>query len=153
MDIKLNYPIYNKEMLAIIFSFQYWRVQLKGTLEPIQVVLDHKALKYFMTTKALTAQQAYQADVLSQFNFIIIYKLGTTNCRDALIRRKQDLNNQIAVKILLQTQTLLRLEYLNPQIQVELNIESLDAEICPVNFIELDLINELLQVNHTALSL
>ena len=107
IDIKLNYPIYNKEMLAIIFSFQYWRIQLEGTLEPIQVILDHKALKYFIIIKALTARQVYQADVLSQFNFIIIYKLGTTNCTDALIRRKQDLNNQIAAKILLQTQTLL----------------------------------------------
>ena len=26
VDAKLNYPIYNKEMLAIIFSFQHWRV-------------------------------------------------------------------------------------------------------------------------------
>ena len=35
-------------------------------------------------------------------------------------------------------------EYLNLQILVELNIESLDAKICPINTIELDLINELL---------
>ena len=25
-NVKLNYPIYNKEILAIIFSFQYWCV-------------------------------------------------------------------------------------------------------------------------------
>ena len=24
VDAKLNYPIYNKEMLVIILSFQYW---------------------------------------------------------------------------------------------------------------------------------
>ena len=59
----------------------------------------------------------------------------------------------MAAKILLRTQTLLRLEYLNPRILAELNIESLDVKIGPINTIELDLINELLQANHTAASL
>ena len=58
IDAELNYPIYDKEMLAIIFSFQHWCAQLEGTPEPIQVVLDHKALKYSIITKAFTAQQA-----------------------------------------------------------------------------------------------
>jgi hypothetical protein len=35
IDAKLNYPIHDKEMLAIISSFQYWRIQLKGAPEPI----------------------------------------------------------------------------------------------------------------------
>ena len=35
-------------------------------------------------------------------------------------------------------------EHLNPQILAELNTESLEAKICPINTIELDLINELL---------
>ena len=56
VDTKLNYPIYNKEILAIIFSFQHWHTQLKGAPEPIQVVLNHKALEYFIITKTLTAQ-------------------------------------------------------------------------------------------------
>ena len=34
-DAELNYPIHDKEMLAIIFSFQHWRVQLEGAPEPI----------------------------------------------------------------------------------------------------------------------
>jgi hypothetical protein len=56
VDAKLNYPIYNKEMLAIILSFQHWRVELEGTLQVIEVFLDHKALEYFMTTKVLSAR-------------------------------------------------------------------------------------------------
>jgi hypothetical protein len=55
IDAKLNYLVYNKEMLAIVFSLQHWRVHLKGLLKTTQVVSDHKALEYFMTTKALTA--------------------------------------------------------------------------------------------------
>ena len=48
IDAELNYPIHDKEMLAIISSFLHWRVHLEGTLEKIQVMLDHKALEYFM---------------------------------------------------------------------------------------------------------
>ena len=99
------------------------------------------------------AQQAHQADILSQFNFLIIYRLGAINYADALIRRRQDLDNQTAAKILLRTQTLLRLEHLNPQIRAELNTDSLDTEIYPINSTELNLINKLLQVNCTASSL
>ena len=106
-DTKLDYPIYNKEMLAIILSFQYWYIQLVGTPKPIWVVLDHKVLEYFITIKALMVQQVYQAEVLSQFNFLIIYRPGAINYIDALIKCKQDLNNQIAVKISLQIQILL----------------------------------------------
>jgi len=58
IDTKLNYHIHDKEMLAIIFSFQHWRAQLEGTPKPIQVVSDYKALEYFMIIKALTARQA-----------------------------------------------------------------------------------------------
>ena len=45
-----------------------------------------------------------------------MYKLGATNRADALTRREQDLDNQIAAKIALRAQTLLRLEHLDPQI-------------------------------------
>ena len=107
IDAKLNYYIHNKEILAIISSFQHQCIQLEGTPKPIKVVLDYKALKYFITTKALMAQQVCQVDILSQFNFLIIYRLGAINHIDTLIRRKQNLGNQAAIKILLQTQTLL----------------------------------------------
>ena len=66
---ELNYPIHDKEMLAIVLGLQHWRVHLEGTPGRIQVVSDHKALEYFMTTKALTARQARWAEVLSRFNF------------------------------------------------------------------------------------
>ena len=58
VDAELNYPIYDKEMLAIILSFQHWRVELEGTTQAVEVFSDHKALEYFITTKALSARQA-----------------------------------------------------------------------------------------------
>jgi len=73
-----------------------------------------------------------------------MYRPGAINRADALIRRKQDLGNQMAVKILLRTQTLLQPEHLDPWIQAELSIDSLGAKIYPIDPLGFDLINELL---------
>jgi hypothetical protein len=53
-----NYGIYDKEILAIVRSLDQWRPELKGTAKKIQIFTNYKALKYFMTTKQLTGQQA-----------------------------------------------------------------------------------------------
>ena len=53
-----NYPIHNKEMLAIIRALEAWRPELEGTPTYIQIVSDYKALEYFIITKALTGRQA-----------------------------------------------------------------------------------------------
>ena len=53
---EINYPIYDKEILAIVRALKAWRPELKGTLTRIRIVSDHKALEYFMTTKALTSK-------------------------------------------------------------------------------------------------
>ena len=56
--MELNYDIYNKEILAIILALQEWRAWLEGLqiVEPFQVYSDYQALKYFMTTKKLSAR-------------------------------------------------------------------------------------------------
>ena len=141
INAELNYLIHDKEMLAIVLSLLHWRVHLVGTLDVIQIVLDHKALEYFMTTKALTARQARWAEVLSQFNFQIMYKPGARNHADALTRREQDSDNQIAAKIALRTQILLGPKKLDPRILKEL---PKDAEVCLIKTSNLDLIDELL---------
>ena len=150
VEAELNYPIHDKEMLAIVSSLQHWRVHLEGTPERIQVVSDHKALEYFMTTKALTARQARWAEMLSRFNFQIMYKPGSTNCADALTRREQDLENQAAAKIAIRTQALLRPEQLDPRIQAELINKAWGTEIYLIEPADMDLIDELLQANRTA---
>ena len=57
-EAELNYPIHDKELLAIIFCFQKWHAYLFSCAEPVQVLTDHDALKYFMNTKILTRRQA-----------------------------------------------------------------------------------------------
>ena len=48
---ELNYPIYDKEMLAIISSFQHWRPHLEGTPQTIEVLSDHKARGIFQAPR------------------------------------------------------------------------------------------------------
>jgi hypothetical protein len=55
---KCNYDIHDKEMLAIVRFLDQWRPELKDTAKKIQIFTDYKALKYFITTKQLTGQQA-----------------------------------------------------------------------------------------------
>jgi hypothetical protein len=54
----MNYSIHDKEMLAIVQAFEHWQAELKGTAYPVEVLTDHKALEYFISTKALSARQA-----------------------------------------------------------------------------------------------
>jgi RNase H-like domain found in reverse transcriptase len=51
---ELNYDVRDKELLAIFEAFQRWQHYLEGSADPIDVVTDHKNLKYFSTTKLLT---------------------------------------------------------------------------------------------------
>ena len=46
-----NFDIYDKELLSIILAFQDWRVYLEGSPHIITVILDHKNLEYFLTSK------------------------------------------------------------------------------------------------------
>jgi len=55
---KLNYNVYDKELLAIFEAFQIWWYYLEGFTLPIDVVMDHKNLEYFSTTKVFIYQQA-----------------------------------------------------------------------------------------------
>jgi hypothetical protein len=51
--LKLNYNIYNKELLAIVIVLKKWKAFLQGTIEPFIIKMDYKNLTGFLTTKKL----------------------------------------------------------------------------------------------------
>ena len=51
---ELNYNTHDKELLAIFEVFKIWQHYLEGPAYPIDIVMDHKNLEYFSTTKVLT---------------------------------------------------------------------------------------------------
>jgi hypothetical protein len=87
---ELNYEIYDKEMLAIVRAFQEWRHYLQGAKHRTTVYTDHRNLEYFTTTKVLNRRQARWAELLSTFDFQIVYRKGSSNGKpDALSRRPE----------------------------------------------------------------
>jgi hypothetical protein len=70
---EINYEIHDKELLAIVDSFQEWRHFLEGAQHPVTVYTDHKNLEYFMSAKVLNRRQARWSISLLRFNFVITY--------------------------------------------------------------------------------
>ena len=44
---ELNYPIYYKELLAVVAAFKQWRVYMEGAAHPVRVFSDPKNLENF----------------------------------------------------------------------------------------------------------
>ena len=51
--VELNYNTYDKELLAIFEAFKIQQHYLEDLAYPINIVMDHKNLKYFSNTKVL----------------------------------------------------------------------------------------------------
>ena len=45
--VERNYKIYDKELLVIIKALTKWRQYLLDAMEPFEIWMDHKNLKYF----------------------------------------------------------------------------------------------------------
>ncbi|CAI7868392.1 unnamed protein product [Closterium sp. NIES-53] len=80
-----NYPIHDKEMLAIIHTFKLWRCYLVGA--DVTVRRDHKSLQYLRAQPNLNRRQIRWLDNMeSHFTYRITYKKGANNIADALTR-------------------------------------------------------------------
>ncbi len=118
---KCNYEIYDKKLLAIIRAFEEWRLELKNTLNLVEVIFDHKNLKYFMSTKLLSRRQVRWSKFLSRFNFKIVYRSSELNTRvDALTRWSEDfLLNERNNRREHQWQTILKSKNLKIQVLID----------------------------------
>jgi len=114
-----NYPIFDKEMLAIFWAFTEWRPMLLSCQKTITTVTDHKAILYFMSTKVLNRRQARWAEYLAEFDFVVRYRPGEENGQADALSRREDVcptaseggssyaaNNPDNIKPLLQPQHL-----------------------------------------------
>ncbi|KAM4063256.1 reverse transcriptase (RNA-dependent DNA polymerase) [Hirsutella rhossiliensis] len=85
-----NYPIHDKEMLAIMRCLDNWSAELRSC-GSFTILTDHRNLEYFMTRQKLTERQSRWAAELSQFDFKLEYRPGSEAAvPDALSRREQD---------------------------------------------------------------
>ncbi|KAK8554939.1 hypothetical protein V6N13_016193 [Hibiscus sabdariffa] len=87
----LNYPVYDKEMYALIRALEIWQHYLL----PKEFVIhtDHEALRYITGQHKLNKRHAKWVEFLESFPYVIHYKKGKENVvADALSRRYVLLN-------------------------------------------------------------
>ena len=84
---ELNYDTHDKKLLAIFDAFKVWHHYLKGSATPIDVIMDHKNLEYFFTTKVLSHRQAHWSEYLSTFNLCIRFCPGHLGMKPDLLSR------------------------------------------------------------------
>jgi hypothetical protein len=56
--VKCNYEIYDKKLLAIVRRFELWEPELTACEKIIDVITDHRTLKYFILIKKFNRRQA-----------------------------------------------------------------------------------------------
>jgi len=72
---ELNYPVHEKELLAIVHCLKAWRHYLEGAPH-FKIYTDHHSLRYFPTQANLSRRQARWSEVLASYDFELVYKPG-----------------------------------------------------------------------------
>jgi len=81
-----NYPTYDLELAAVVFSFKIWRHYLYRVR--CEVFIDHQSLKYIFSQKDLNLRQPRWLQFLKDYNVNFQYYPGKANIvADALSRR------------------------------------------------------------------
>ncbi|KAK8600731.1 hypothetical protein V6N12_050582 [Hibiscus sabdariffa] len=87
----LNYPVYDKEMYALIRALETWQHYLLP--KEFMIHTDHEALRYITGQHKLNKRHAKWVEFLESFPYVIRYKKGKENVvADALSRRYVLLN-------------------------------------------------------------
>ena len=95
---EINYPIHDKELLAVILALKAFRYMLLGAPHPILIQTDHKNLENFVEARVLTPRQARWNEFLQDYDFRIKYIPGSTNTAADLLSRRCDLERGVNTK-------------------------------------------------------
>ena len=90
ISIECNYEIYDKKLLIIIRCLEHWRFEFENIDESIKILIDHKSLKIFMSSKKLTSRQIRWAKILSKFNIVIQFQSRVQNVKANVLIRMSD---------------------------------------------------------------
>lgn len=85
-----NYPVHEKELLAIVKAIKKWRSSLLNA--HFEVYTDHRTLEYFQSQKEMSRRQMCWSMFLADFDYEIKYIRGEDNtATDALSRMPDEL--------------------------------------------------------------
>ncbi|KAF8759701.1 hypothetical protein RHS01_02244 [Rhizoctonia solani] len=125
-----NYDTHDKELLAIIRSFEYWRIFLEGTAHPITVFTDHCNLEYWKESRTFNQRHARWHLLLAGYNFQIVYCPGKQSGKpDALSRQSDHANIPPASQTMLPNPVFANTALVIPKKELQRQIEaSLDQD-------------------------
>ena len=86
-DAELNYDIYNKELLAIMYMLKEWHPYLLDACETFEIWTDHKNLLYFRKVQDLNSQQACWYLKLQDFDYTLHHIPGILNSKADILYR------------------------------------------------------------------
>jgi len=85
-----NYPIYDKELLAIKAALEEWRHYLEGARHQFLIYTDHKNLTFPRKPEMLSQRQIRWNMFLSRFDFKLIYRAGKKSGKPDILSRRCD---------------------------------------------------------------
>ncbi|KAF1323241.1 Pol protein, partial [Globisporangium splendens] len=126
-----NYPVHDKELLAIKYALLKFMVHLLGAT-PFVVYTDHASLRTAINSPHLSQRMARWLAFFSEFNFRVEYKPGKENVlADALSRRpdyESSADSSSDALCLERTPDLMHLSISRVQTKLKDNIQSLYAK-------------------------
>ena len=96
---RLNYPIYDKELFALVRVLQVWQHHLW----PKEFIIhsDHESLKYLKGQAHLNKHHAKWVEFIEYFPYVVKYKKGKDNVvADALSRQNSTLLTCLEINVL-----------------------------------------------------
>ena len=87
MDAGLNYDIYDKELLTIMYALKEWHPYLLDACETFEIWTDHKNLSYFRKVQDLNSWQACWYLKLQDFDYTLHHIPGTSNSKADILSR------------------------------------------------------------------
>ncbi|QRW25857.1 Retrotransposable element Tf2 protein [Rhizoctonia solani] len=120
-----NYNTHDKELLAIICSFEYWRIFLEGTLHPITMFTNHCNLEYWRESQTFNCCHARWHLLLARYNFQIVYQLGKQSGKpDALSCHSDHANIPPANQTMLPDPVFANVALVTPEKELQQQIEA-----------------------------
>ena len=71
----------------MVKSLEQWRLEYERSAHPINILMDHKNLEYFMTSKLMNRIQTRWSEFLSHFKFKIVYHIGKQGQKPNVLNR------------------------------------------------------------------
>ncbi|KAE8224305.1 hypothetical protein CF326_g8057, partial [Tilletia indica] len=87
---ELNYDIFDKELLGVVEACRVWRHYLESCSSPFTILVDHKNLEYFRTTRILSRRQARWSELINHHTYHLKYRPGRENGKADFLSRRPD---------------------------------------------------------------